>query len=149
MQTVVGLEQLAGGGEEVLQLEVAGSLQRHAEAFGVPAPLPQDVLGEASGPRAHVAEVEELAHAVLGDGDLHAGHRSQLQRPFKAGGRSNRASEAAHPLRALWVGEHVVEAVVDVGHLHGRPERRTRQVGFSPATVRKIHRRGLQSLRTD
>ena len=46
--TVVGLKQLAGRGVEVLQLEVAGSFEGHAEALGVPAPLPQDVLGEAA-----------------------------------------------------------------------------------------------------
>lgn len=68
--TVVGLKQLAGRGEEVLQLEVAGSLQRHAEALGVPTPLPQDVLRKASGPRAHVAKVEEFAHVLLRHGGL-------------------------------------------------------------------------------
>lgn len=26
--------------------------------------------------------------------------------------------EQTHPLRILWVGEHIVEAVVDVGHFH-------------------------------
>lgn len=93
VQTIVGLKQLAGGCEEVLQLEVAGSLQRHAEALGVPAPLPQDVLGKASGPRAHVAEVEELAHAVLRHGDLHSTQRLQLQRLFNWA-RVRQASES-------------------------------------------------------
>ena len=70
MRTVVRLEQLARRCEEIFQFEVAGSLQRHAEALGVPAPPPQDVLREASRPRADVAEVQELALAVLRQGFL-------------------------------------------------------------------------------
>ena len=60
MRTVVRLKQLAGRGVEVLQLEVTGALQRQAEALGMPAPLPQHVLREAPGARAHVSEVQQL-----------------------------------------------------------------------------------------
>ena len=60
-RTVVGLKQLAGRGVEVLQLEVTGPLQRHAEALGVPAALPQHVLREAARARAHVGEVQQLS----------------------------------------------------------------------------------------
>lgn len=77
--TIVGLEQLAGGGEEVLQLEVTGSLQCHAKALGVPASLPQDVLRKASRASAHVAKIKELACVILRQGPLHSRHSFQFQ----------------------------------------------------------------------
>lgn len=48
-----------------------------------------------------------------------------------------------HPLGALWVGEHIVEAVVNVGHFHSRPEYGKQKVGFSTAKVHKIHHKGI------
>jgi len=74
VRTVVWLKQFAGCGVEVLQLEVAGALQRHAEALGVPAPLPQHVLREAAGAGAHVTEVQQLPVMLPRQGPLtHAG----------------------------------------------------------------------------
>ena len=72
--TVVRLKQLAGRSVEVLQLEVAGSFEGHAEALGVPAPLPEDVLGEAARPGAHVRKVQQLALALSRLGLLYRGN---------------------------------------------------------------------------
>lgn len=114
--TIVRLKQLARSRIEILQLEVARSFQRHSKTLGVPASLPQDVLGKASRPRADVTEVQQLAFTVLRQGSLH-NERLYL------GGRHPRTvhhtEDPTHPLAVLWVGEHVVKAVVDVCHLHG------------------------------
>lgn len=61
--TVVRLEGLHRTGVEVVQLEVALSFQREAEALGgalLGVAAPQHVLGEAAGPGAHVGEVQHL-----------------------------------------------------------------------------------------
>ena len=58
--TVVRFKQFTGRSKEVLQLEVTGALQGHAEALGVPAALPQHVLREAAGARTYVGEVQQL-----------------------------------------------------------------------------------------
>lgn len=114
--TIVRLKQLAGRGVEILQFEVARPLQRHPEAFGVPASPPQDVLGKSAGPGAHVAEVQKLVAIVVGQRLLRQTGGSDVN----VTGRNAAAIPRArtHPVGRFWVGEHAVEAVVDVGHFH-------------------------------
>lgn len=70
-RTIIRLKQLARCCKEIFQFEVTGSFQRHAEALGVPASLPQYVLWKASRPCADVPEVQKLALAVLCQSFLH------------------------------------------------------------------------------
>lgn len=63
--TVVGLEELTGGGVEVLQLEVIGALQRHPKAFCVPLLPPQHILREATWACTHISKVQKVNVRLL------------------------------------------------------------------------------------
>ena len=56
----MGLEKLAVGRVEVVQLEVVFPAQGEPEALGLPPPPPQNVLAEASRPGADVGKVQKL-----------------------------------------------------------------------------------------
>lgn len=119
-RTVIRLEQLTRRRKEIFQFEVTRPFQRHAEPFGMPTSPPQYVLREAAGPRADVAEVQQFPLAVLCQRFLHS-ERASSQHVFIMSTSTHIScyfDRLTHPLGVLWVGEHLVEAMIDVGHFH-------------------------------
>lgn len=125
--TIVRLEKLTRRCIEIFQFEVTGSFQRHAKPLGMPTPLPEYVLWKASRTCTDVAEVQKLALAVLCQRFLHnergLSHHLFLLACVCWADKSSVQHKPAvtwptHPLWILWVGEHIVEAVVNVGHFH-------------------------------